>query len=113
MNGLLALSTWNEFMDNPSGAWLGFINGIYWLGNLTMVPLAAIVANKYGRKACIYLGYLFLIPGVILQGSAHNSTAFIMARLLLGATSGWFSVGVPLLINEIAYPTQRGIVSAI
>lgn len=100
-------------MDNPSGAWLGFINGIYWLGNLCMVPLAAPIANKFGRKSCIYIGYVFLIPGVILQSAAHNSIAFVMARLLLGATSGWFSVGVPLLLTEISYPTQRAIVSSI
>lgn len=32
MNGLLALPQWNEFMDNPSSEWLGFMNAIYWIG---------------------------------------------------------------------------------
>jgi hypothetical protein len=30
MNGLQALPRWNEFMNKPAGAWLGFINAIYW-----------------------------------------------------------------------------------
>lgn len=27
MNSLQAIEQWNSFMDSPSGAWLGFING--------------------------------------------------------------------------------------
>jgi MFS family permease len=112
MNGILALPVWTEFMDSPTGAWLGFINAIYWLGNFLAVPIATLVTNKWGRKPVIYSGYLLLIPGVILQTAAHNDVAFVMARMLLGAASGFYSVGVPLLINEIAYPAHRGIASA-
>ena len=100
-------------MESPTGAWLGFINGIYWLGAFIVAPFAAMIANRFGRKPVIYLGYCFLIPGVVLQSAAHNDIAFVMARLLLGMCSGLFSCGVPLLISEIAYPTHRGVASAL
>ncbi|KAK5094637.1 hypothetical protein LTS08_008493 [Lithohypha guttulata] len=112
MNGLQALPGWNEFMGGPTGAWLGFVNAIYWIGVGVVSPLAAMLANKYGRKLGVWVGYGFLIAGAILQTAANNAAAFIIARFLLGCASGFFSNAVPLLINEIAYPTHRGIVSA-
>lgn len=112
MNGLQALPSWHLFMNAPTGAWLGFINAIYWIGLGVVSPIAAYLANKYGRKLSVYIGYIFLITGVILQTVAPNSATFIAGRTLLGCASGFFSNAVPLLINEIAYPTHRGIVSA-
>jgi MFS family permease len=84
MNGLQALPQWHVFMNNPAGAWLGFINAIYWLGNGVTYPIAALVANKYGRKLGVYIGYCFLVLGVILQTAAKNEITFVLARLFLG-----------------------------
>ncbi|CAG1963937.1 unnamed protein product [Fusarium graminearum] len=95
MNGLQTLPKWNKFMDHPQNAWLGFINAIYWF--LTMG---------------LYIGYIFLVSGTILQTAAPNPAAFIAARGLLGCAAGWYTSGAPLLINEIAYPTHRAIASA-
>jgi len=113
MNGLQALPQWHVFMNHPAGAWLGFINAIYWLGNGVSFPIAALVANKYGRKLGVYIGYCFLVLGVVLQTTAKNEIIFVLARLFLGMASAWFGNSVPLLINEIAFPTHRGIVSAL
>ena len=113
MNGLQALPIWNTFMDNPSGAWLGWINAIYWLGCGICYPIAAWVANKYGRKRGVYVGYGFLALGVGLQTGSPNDIAFLLARLFLGCASAWFGNSVPCLINEVAYPTHRGVANAL
>ncbi|KAJ5993226.1 Major facilitator superfamily domain general substrate transporter [Penicillium sp. IBT 35674x] len=113
MNGLEALDQWKGFMDNPSGAWLGWINAIYWLGCGIGYPSASWIANKYGRKPGVYVGYGLLALGVALQTAAPNSTAFLMARFFLGGASALFGNAVPLLINEIAYPTHRGILNSL
>jgi MFS family permease len=113
MNGLQALPDWHAFMNNPTGAWLGFINAIYWLGNGISFPIAAYVSNRFGRKPGVYVGYVFLVLGVCLQTAAQNETTFVLARMFLGAASAWFGNAVPLLINEIAFPTHRGICSAL
>ena len=113
MNGLQALPQWQVFMSSPTGAWLGFINAIYWLGNGVTYPIAALLANKYGRKMGVYVGYCFLLLGVVLQAASQNQITFVLARLFLGMASAWFGNSVPLLINEIAYPTHRGIMSAL
>ncbi|KAK0388797.1 hypothetical protein NLU13_5040 [Sarocladium strictum] len=112
MNGLQALPRWNEFMGMPHGAWLGFINAIYWFFNGVSFFLAAWVSNKYGRKVGLYLGHVFLVGGTILQTASHNEASFIAARALLGLAAGWYVSGAPMLINEIAFPTHRPIAAA-
>ncbi|KAJ5680147.1 hypothetical protein N7536_011286 [Penicillium majusculum] len=113
MNGLEALDQWKTFMDHPAGAWLGWINAIYWLGCGVGYPTASWIANRYGRKPGVYTGYIFLILGSVLQAAAPNDTAFLLARLFLGVASALFGNAVPLLINEIAYPTHRGILNSL
>jgi MFS family permease len=61
----------------------------------------------------IYIGYIFLVLGAVLQAAAPNETAFVFARFFLGCASAWFGSATPLLINEIAYPTHRGIANAL
>ncbi|KAK1149693.1 hypothetical protein N8T08_005246 [Aspergillus melleus] len=113
MNGLQALDQWNEFMDTPTGPWLGWLNGIYWLGSGIGYPTAAWIANRWGRKPGVYLGYLFLALGCALQTGANNDIAFMMARLFVGVASALFGNAVPLLINEIAHPDHRSIVNSL
>ncbi|KAJ5511087.1 hypothetical protein LT330_006222 [Penicillium expansum] len=113
MNGLEALDQWKTFMDHPAGAWLGWINAIYWLGCGVGYPTAAWIANRYGRKPGVYVGYIFLVLGSVLQAAAPNDKAFLLARLFLGVASALFGNAVPLLINEIAYPTHRGILNSL
>ncbi|KAM0720702.1 hypothetical protein Q7P37_004839 [Cladosporium fusiforme] len=112
MNGLQALHQWRDFMDTPTGEWLGFINAIYWAGTGLTYLLMPWLSNKYGRKLGVYIGYLILILGVGLCG-INNEIGFIMSRFLVGCSSACFASSVPLLINEIAYPTHRGIVNAL
>lgn len=112
MNGLQALPRWNEFMNMPAGAWLGFINAAYWVANGISFFVAAWTSNKFDRKSSIYIGYVFLVVGTVLQSAAQDEGAFIAARALVGAASGWYTSGAPLLINEIAYPTHRAIAAS-
>jgi MFS family permease len=111
MNGLQALHQWQTYMGSPTGARLGFINAIYWLGVGISYPIAAWVANKFGRKPGVYIGYLLLVLGVALLAGPRG--AFVASRFFVGCASAWFGNAVPLLINEIAYPTHRGIANAL
>ncbi|TEA11349.1 Lactose permease [Colletotrichum sidae] len=99
-------------MEQPTGAWLGFINAAYSLGNVLAYPLAAWVCNKHGRKTGIYISWCCLALGSGLQTGAPNDAAFVAARFIIGCASGFF-LSAPLLIAENAYPTHRGIVSAL
>lgn len=112
MNGLQALQQWRDFMDTPTGVWLGFINAIYWAGSGVTYLVTPWISNNYGRKLPVYIGYCVLILGVGLCG-IDNEVGFIISRFLVGCASACFAGSVPLLINEIAYPTHRGIANAL
>jgi MFS family permease len=112
MNGLQALDQWTEFMDHPKGVWLGFINAVYWAGTGLTYLAMPWLSNKYGRKLGVYFGYGLLVLGVGLCG-IDNDVGFIMSRFFVGCASATFASTVPLLINEIAYPTHRGIANAL
>ncbi|KAM0709861.1 hypothetical protein Q7P35_003903 [Cladosporium inversicolor] len=112
MNGLQALHQWRDFMNTPTGVWLGFINAIYWAGTGITYLTMPWISNRYGRKLGIYMGYGFLALGVGLCGT-NNETGFILSRFFVGCASACFAATVPLLINEIAYPTHRGIANAL
>ena len=99
-------------MNTPTGVWLGFINAIYWAGTGITYLTMPWISNRYGRKLGIYMGYGFLALGVGLCGT-NNETGFILSRFFVGCASACFAATVPLLINEIAYPTHRGIANAL
>ena len=46
LNGLLALPQWYDFMDKPTGTWLGFISGSTNLGSIVCFPIVAWASNK-------------------------------------------------------------------
>lgn len=113
MNGLMALPQWNEFMDHPSGAWLGFINAVQPLSSFLVYPLVAYFANRWGRKKGLFVGYFFLLLGALLQALSPNIPVFVIGRFFIGQPSAWWGGLAPLLITEIAYPTHRSFLTAL
>lgn len=111
-NGLLALPWWRDFMNDPTSAWLGFINAAYALGCAFGYPVAAWVSNVWGRKLPVWVSVVLSFIGVALQTAAPNPGAFIAARFIQGLSQG-FTLSVSLLIAENAFPTHRGICSAL
>ncbi|RBR26006.1 uncharacterized protein FIESC28_01279 [Fusarium coffeatum] len=49
----------------------------------------------------------------ILQGLAQNIHSFIIARALLGFSTSFLGQPNPIIIKELAYPTQRGKITAL
>ncbi|WYZ38426.1 hypothetical protein EsH8_III_000340 [Colletotrichum jinshuiense] len=113
MNGLLALPQWFEFMDHPSGPWLGFINAAHSLSTMLAYPAVAYFANRWGRKKGLFVGYFFICLGCLLQAFTPNKVGFILGRIFVGQPSAWWGGLAPLLITELAYPTHRGILTAL
>ena len=48
MNRLQSLAQWQEFMRQPTGGWLGFINAVKTLGAFITFPLQALVLKLWG-----------------------------------------------------------------
>ncbi|KAL4993324.1 general substrate transporter [Aspergillus recurvatus] len=113
VNGLQSLDSWMGFMGQPSGTWLGLINAVYWVGALVSTIFAAWCSNRFGRKLCVWIGIFLILAGSILGAAAPNDTVYIVSRVVIGVSSGMVSNAPPLLLNEIAYPSQRSISSCL
>jgi len=83
MDGLQSLQQWQTFMNSTPSAWLGFINAIQAVGGLITYPLQAYIADRFGRKMCLYLGLFFNVLGATLQTAATTQSMFIVARFFV------------------------------
>lgn len=113
IGGLQALPQWQEFMNHPTGAWLGFMAGAQYLGSIFLYPTVAWMSNRFGRKPTIYVAYLWLALGAGLNAGARNHGEFIAGRIIIGFVISHCGGCVPVLMTETAYPTHRGIITSL
>ncbi|SCO91364.1 related to hexose transporter protein [Fusarium oxysporum] len=112
-NGLQALPQWNEFMEHPTGEWLGFINAIYWVAFGLASPVFGWAANRWGRKPVVYFSFLPLLAGTALEAASSSPSMFIVGRTILGIPSAAWGSVIPLLIAECAHPDHRGVLTSL
>ncbi|KAI1385480.1 general substrate transporter [Hypoxylon trugodes] len=113
MNGLQTLPQWKHFFGNPEGAILGLMNAVYPLGKVFALFLVTYVSDRFGRKLPVLIGLVTCVGFAIMQGLSQNLATFVTARALLGFFTSFISQPSPVLITELAYPTQRGKVTAL
>ncbi|KAL1695129.1 general substrate transporter [Schizophyllum commune] len=107
MNGLQSLQQWQEDFDHLAGQELGILNAIQGIGGLIALPLSPYLNDGFGRRAGIVLGATIMIVGTVLQSASNTIQMFIGARFLLGFGCCFAASAAPLLITEVAFPTQR------
>lgn len=113
MNGLQTLPQWREFFGSPEGALLGLMNSVYPLGKVISLFVVAYICDRWGRKLPILIGLVACIGFATLQGLSQNLHSFIIARAFLGFFTSFIGQPSPIIITELAYPTQRGKVTAL
>jgi MFS family permease len=83
------------------------LNAIQNIGQLAALPFCAFACDKFGRVKTLLLGAVLISFGVVLQGAAQNTAMFIAARGVLGFGLAFNITAAPILLLELAYPTQR------
>ncbi|GJJ12800.1 hypothetical protein Clacol_007045 [Clathrus columnatus] len=107
MNGLQSLEQWRSAFNNPAGGMLGLLNAIQNIGSLAGYPFAPYLSDGLGRKKTILIGAFIMTAATILQTASQNVGMFIGARFLIGFGLTFCANAAPLLVSEIAYPSQR------
>ncbi|KAH8665140.1 putative sugar transporter [Tricladium varicosporioides] len=107
MNGLQSLDTWQAYFNTPSPGTLGLLNAIQNIGQLAALPFCAVACDMFGRVAVLEFGAFIILIGTALQGAAQNTGMFIAARGIIGLGLAFNITAAPLLLLELAYPTQR------
>lgn len=60
MNGMQALTYWQEYFNHPKGGQLGLLVACYNLGALTSIPFISIVSDHVGRRWSIVFGSVIM-----------------------------------------------------
>ncbi|KAH0435767.1 lactose permease [Colletotrichum camelliae] len=113
MNGLQTIEQWRGYFGHPSAPILGTMNAVYPIGKIMGLVPVTWLADKYGRKTPMWIGFGLLLLGAALQGASVSLPMFIVSRWLLGAATAFIAQPAPILVTELAYPTQRGKISAL
>ncbi|KAI9057962.1 hexose transporter [Trametes sanguinea] len=108
MNGLQSLPQWNDAFNHPGGGKLGLLSAIQNIGSVAAYPFSPYVSDGLGRRAAVILGAVIMCIATVLQTASHSVGMFIGARFLIGFGLTFAAAAAPVLITEIAYPTQRG-----
>lgn len=113
LNGLQSLPQWREYFDNPKGPRLGALSNAYVFGTVVAFVASSWFNDKFGRLWSIRLGAAVICVGAVIQAAAVNFGMFFVARLIIGIGAVFAIVASLCLISELAYPTHRGVVTAI
>ncbi|KAH9002976.1 general substrate transporter [Lactarius hatsudake] len=108
INGLQILQTWQAQFGSPHSEILGIVTSTQMIGGLMGLPFAPRCSDRFGRRVTMFAGALIMLAGVGLQTAALSIVLFTVARLLIGVGLVFSLNAAPLLITELAYPTQRG-----
>jgi MFS family permease len=108
-----SLPQWRDYYDAPSGAVLGALSTAYTFGNFIAFPVCAYFCDRWGRLGGLRVGCAINIVGAILQCASQHYAMFFIARLIIGFGSVIAIVGGPTLVAELAFPTHRGVVTAL
>jgi len=113
INGLQILPAWKKQFDHPRAGKLGIIVSAQMIGSLVGLPFTPYFSDRYGRRMTLFLGAVLMLGGVALQATASLVIQFLGGRALVGAGLIFGTNAAPLLITELAYPTQRGKITSL
>ncbi|OZJ04088.1 hypothetical protein BZG36_03393 [Bifiguratus adelaidae] len=113
LNGLQAMTQWEDYFNHPTGGPLGaLVNGVIF-GQIIAFPVTPWICDHMGRRFPIFFGSLLLVIGAILQAASQDFAMFLVSRMIIGFGGLIAVIPSPMLVSEIAYPTHRHILTAI
>lgn len=98
---------WEEFFDYPVGSRLGTLVALYQVGSVCSIPLVPIIADRWGRRLSIAIGFIIMAIGAALQAAAPDYGVYAGGRVLLGFGNSFAQICSPMLLTEISHPQHR------
>ncbi|KAG8818549.1 hypothetical protein FRC17_010793, partial [Serendipita sp. 399] len=112
LNGIQIMPEWDKDFKNPDSQTRGMIVAAQTFGALVGLPVAPLLSDGIGRRKALCLGSAIMCGGVVLQAMATGVVHFVASRILVGIGLCFATNSAPLLVTELAYPTQRAPITA-
>ncbi|TXT04906.1 hypothetical protein VHUM_03989 [Vanrija humicola] len=113
MGGLMANPQFMRDIDHPDANKLGLIVAAISLGMIPSLMFAPAVADRFGRRIAIAIGYVIVIAAVLVQTFAIGGWKMFAGRFVLGFGSSIVFVGSSPYVAEIAHPRNRAETAAL
>lgn len=84
------------------------LNGVIF-GQILAFPIAPWLCDYTGRRFPIFIGSLLLVIGAVLQCAAQDYAMFLVSRMIIGFRGLIAVEASPMLVSELAFPTQRSV----
>ncbi|KAF4156612.1 hypothetical protein CNMCM6069_006510 [Aspergillus lentulus] len=107
LNGLQAVTAWNEFFDHPKGTILGLYAASLYLPSIVTAYLGDFLSRRFGRRVTLALGSFLVLAGGFINTFANSAGMWVAGRAIIGGGGGLAKVAAPALIQEIAHPRLR------
>ncbi|KDE07273.1 hypothetical protein MVLG_02493 [Microbotryum lychnidis-dioicae p1A1 Lamole] len=115
--GLQALPSWHTALNHPSQSDIGLMNAVFYLGGLLSAPIAAYIADRFGRRWCVRWASLMMLAGTVIAVTAgiepsSGYTLFVVSRAVCGSGLAFSLMVGPILLQEWAHPKQRALIGS-
>ncbi|KEZ45040.1 hypothetical protein SAPIO_CDS2448 [Scedosporium apiospermum] len=77
LNGLQAVASWGEFLDDPKGPILGLYTATLYLPSIVTAYLGDFVSQRFGRRLALTLGTLLVLAGSLINALAVKSEMWV------------------------------------
>ncbi|KAJ5259636.1 hypothetical protein N7478_012617 [Penicillium angulare] len=113
LNGLQIIPAWQTFFNKPTGSALGLITNGTRIGGVGALFVVNPLIERLGRRRPIAIGSAFMLLGIALQTAATNLPMFIIGRVIIGFGNTIQQCCCPILLSELAHPSQRAQITGI
>jgi len=113
LNNMRILPQWQTYFGNPQESTLGLLTALYSIGSIASLPVAPFIADRFGRKAAIFVGCVLMCIGAAIQTASQSLGMFMGGRFLMGFGNSLAQLSSPLLLAEICHPQHRARVTGV
>jgi len=109
MAGVNAMTQYQRYFNlNGEDSKTSLVFGIFTIGSLCGTFPAAYLPDRFGRRACMFIGNSILIIGAIVTATASKSGPFLGGRFLTGFGTACAGPAAKSYLAELAPPKNRG-----
>ncbi|ORY52174.1 general substrate transporter [Leucosporidium creatinivorum] len=118
LGGYQALNSWREALNYPSNSSIGLLSAAAYIAGFFTAPVAAYVADRWGRRWCVRYSALTMLLGSMLGAlsgvdGADGYGLFIASRVVIGSGLAFCLMISPIMLQELPHPSQRVFLAAL
>ncbi|KAH2932256.1 hypothetical protein KXW73_006012 [Aspergillus fumigatus] len=102
LNGLQAVTSWNEFFDHPKGTILGLYAASLYLPSIVTAYLGDFLSQRFGRRITLALGSFIVLAGGFINAFASSAGMWVaVAALYIPGDWSWRTPSIVQVVGPL------------